>query len=51
MVLDGNAKHVVHACRKIVLFGENPISDCSRYNQMPKTDQITEIIPYVRTYF
>ena len=33
------------------LFGENknPIYDCTRSNQMPQTDQITEIAPQVRT--
>ena len=28
---------------------KNPICDCSRSNQMPQTDLITDIIPYVRT--
>ena len=28
-----------------------PICDCSRSNQMPWTDQTTEIAPYERTYF
>ena len=38
--------------RKIDLFGEkSPICDYSRSDQMPLTDQITEIAPYVRTYF
>ena len=27
------------------------ICDCSRSNQIPETDQITEISPYVHTYF
>ena len=27
---------------------KNLICACSRYNQMPYTDQITEITPYVR---
>ena len=29
---------------------KNPICDCSRSNEMPSTDQITEVAPYVRTY-
>ena len=30
---------------------KNPICDYSRSSQMPKTDETTEIAPYVRTYF
>ena len=33
------------------LFGEKYPICCSRSNQMPSTDQITEIAPYIRTYF
>ena len=37
--------------RKICLFlRKNLICDFSRANQMPLTDQITEITPTVRTY-
>ena len=48
----GNSEHVAHAWRKIDLFGEkNPNCDVSRSNQIPYSDQITEIDLYVRTYF
>ena len=30
---------------------KNQIYDCFRSNQMPYTDQMTEITPYVLTYF
>ena len=36
---------------KYVFSRENPICDCSPSNQMPLTDQITEIASYLRTYF
>ena len=36
---------------KCIFSLKNPICGCSRSNQMPITDQITEIAPYVRTYF
>ena len=36
----------------IGLYGEkDPICDCSWSNQMPETDQVTEIAPYVLTDF
>ena len=42
----GNSDHVAHVWSKIGLFGENnPIWGCSRSQQMPWTDQITEITP------
>ena len=45
-ILDGNSENIVHAYRKIGLFGENnTIFDCFR------SYQITEIAPYVRTFF
>ena len=38
----GKLSHVPHPRRKICLFEEkNPICFCSRYKQMPYTDQIT----------
>ena len=47
--LDGN---MLRTHETIRLFGEkNPTCDCSRYDQMPYTDQVTEIAPYMRTYF
>ena len=50
--LEGNLEHAAHAWRKIGLFGEkHPIYGYSRYNQMLYKDQITEIAPYMRTYF
>ena len=45
-ILDGNSDNVAHAGRKICLF-----RDCSRSNQMAPRDQITEIAPFVRTFF
>ena len=53
LMLDGNSEQVSHAQRKIGLFREeekNPICDCSLYHQMPCTDQITGIAPYMRNY-
>ena len=35
LLLDGNPEHLIY--------------DCSRSNQIPQTDQITEIVAYVRT--
>ena len=52
LTLDGNPENVAHAYRKIGLFGEiNPICDYFRSDRMPLTDQITNIAPYLRTYF
>ena len=49
LILDGNSEHVGHARRTVCLFGDkNSIRDCSRSNQMPETDQITDIAPYAR---
>ena len=49
-ILDGNSEHVGHACRG--KNGEKNMNcDCSRFNQTPYTDEITEIPPYMRTYF
>ena len=46
LIVDGNSEHVAHARRKIDLSREKKtICDCSRSDQMPKTDQITEIAP------
>ena len=52
LILDGNSdEHVAHVCRKIGLFGEkNRICSCSRSNQMPQKNQITEIAPHARIY-
>ena len=51
-ILDGNSEYVVLARRKMVCSEKKyMIGDCSLSNQMPQTDQITEIFPYVRTYF
>ena len=51
LILDGNSEHVAHAWR-IMVFSEKKktICDYSRSKQMPKTEQITEIAPHVRTY-
>ena len=44
LILDGNSEHVAQACRKLVLFGKkDPICDCSRSNQMPYTEETTEL--------
>ena len=52
LILDGNLEHVAQARRIIGLFvGKNPICDCSRSDRIPQTEQITEIVPYVRVYF
>ena len=50
--LDGNSEHVAHPYRKIGLSGEQILkSNCSLSKQMPDIDEITEIAPYLRTYF
>ena len=36
---------------EIFLRTKRSISDCSRSNQMPQTEQITQIAPHVRAYF
>ena len=41
--------HIPRAWKKIFL--EKKFCDCSRYNQMPSTDQRTEMGPNVCTYF
>ena len=43
--------YAAHAWRKIGLFGDKKIlfCGCSRSNQMPNIDQITDIAPYVGT--
>ena len=51
-MLVGNPEHVSHAWRNINLFGGiKTICDYSRTNRTPLADQITDIEPYVRTYF
>ena len=50
LILVGNAEQFTHACVKLIFFGKNPISDCFWSNQMPQTDHITDIAPYVHTY-
>ena len=52
LLLYGNLEQVTYAWRKIGLFWfKKSICDCSRSNQMPERDQITEITPYGRSYF
>ena len=51
LIPDGNSEYGAYAKRRIIREKNNPISDCSRSNQMPYTDQIIEIAPYLRTYF
>ena len=45
LILDGISEYVKHAGRKISIF----LGVCSRSNQMPQPEQVTEITPYVRT--
>ena len=40
-----------HKGKKVFSEKKNPIGDCFRSNQMPQTDKITEIAPYVRTCY
>ena len=40
-----------HGGKYIFLLKKKSICDCSRSNQMPKTDQITDNVPNVRIYF
>ena len=48
LILDGNSEQVECAWRKIGLFEEkNPICDRSRSNQIPQTDQTSDIAPYL----
>ena len=49
---DTNSEYAAQVWRKIGLFGEKKSDfDYCRSKQMPKTDQMTEIPSYVRTYF
>ena len=48
--LDGNSQHVAHVYSKVCRYGEKSVWYCYRSNQMPSSDQITDIVPYVRTY-
>ena len=44
LMLDGNSEYVAHALRKKGVSEEiNSKCDCSRSNQMPWTNEITEI--------
>ena len=46
LLLEGNLEQILYEWRKT-----NQMCDYSRSNQMLYADQITEIAPYVRTYF
>ena len=48
LIVDGNTKHVAHAGRKLCLFLEKKNTFVIT---LDIADQITEIAPYVRTYF
>ena len=48
MIKDGNPEHVAH---RLVISDKKSDTDCYRSNQMPFTDQIREIVPYMCTYF
>ena len=50
LTLDSNSEHVAQENRSFRR-KKNPIFDCYRFNQMPYINQITEIAPYVLTYF
>ena len=48
LILDGKWEHVAHTREnRAFLEISYPRCDCSRSNQMPYTDKITEIAPYV----
>ena len=52
LILNGDSEHVAHTWRKVVFSGEkNSVCDSSRIDQMPLTDHIKDIAPYVRTPF
>ena len=52
LIWGGNSEHVAQTGRKIGLFGEKKSEfDCSRSNQVLYTNKITDIPPYVRTFF
>ena len=53
LILDGNSAHFAHVCREICFFfgKTNPIWDYSQSDQMPWTEKIADIAPYVRTCF
>ena len=50
LILGGISDYVAHKW-KLAFSEKNPICACSRSNQLPETDWITEIAPYVRTHF
>ena len=52
LILDGKLEHDVHRDgNKVFLEEKYSICDCFRSNRVPETDQVTEIAPYVHTYF
>ena len=52
LILHGKSEHVALVWRIIGLFGEKyPITDFTGINQIPCTDQRTDIAPYVSTFF
>ena len=52
LTLDGNSDYVEHARRKLFGFEKkSPDYDCYLYNHLPYTDQITENVIYLRTFF
>ena len=45
LILDGSLKHAAHTWRKIGLLGKKKSGfDCSRFIQMPETDQMTDLV-------
>ena len=52
LILNGISEHIALVYRKLSIFGQKySICVCSRFNRMSYTDQTTEIVPYLRTYF
>ena len=53
LVLDGNSNQMrMHEGKLGFRIKQNPLHDCYLPNQKPlKSVQITDIAPYVRTYF
>ena len=48
----GNSEHVAHVWRIMCLFWEKNVCDVcvDLFDQMPHTDQLTEIVLYLRVY-
>ena len=52
LISDGNSKQVrLHEKQLVFSERKKTIFDCSRSDQIPYTDQITDIVPYALIYF